>query len=67
VMDKAPETRDFLAPVVRGPRAVMSRGKGSFVWDTAGRRYLDLNAGQFCAIFGHSHPEVAEFVHRQAH
>jgi 4-aminobutyrate aminotransferase-like enzyme len=66
-MDKAPETRDFLAPVVRGTRAVMSRGKGSFVWDTAGRRYLDLNAGQFCAIFGHSHPEVAEFVHRQAH
>lgn len=66
-MEQAPATRDFLAPVVRAPRVVMSRGKGSFVWDTEGRRYLDLNAGQFCAIFGHSHPKVAEFIARQAH
>ncbi len=58
--------RDFLAPVVRRNRAVMTRGEGSFVWDTAGRRYLDLNAGQFCSILGHSHPDVAEFVRRQA-
>jgi 2,2-dialkylglycine decarboxylase (pyruvate) len=65
-MDSTLRTRDFLAPVVQRTLAVMSRGRGSFVWDTAGRRYLDLNAGQFCSIFGHSHPEVAEFVHRQA-
>ena len=44
----------------------MASGKGSFVWDTNGRRYLDVNAGQFCAIFGHSHPEVASFIARQA-
>jgi 4-aminobutyrate aminotransferase-like enzyme len=31
-----------------------------------GNRYLDCNAGQFCAILGHSHPDVAELISRQA-
>ena len=58
--------RDFLAPVAPRIPPMMVRGQGSFVWDAAGRRYLDLNSGQFCAILGHSHPEVAEVVRRQA-
>jgi 2,2-dialkylglycine decarboxylase (pyruvate) len=60
------ETDDFLAPVVHRNRTVLVRGQGSFVWDTDGRRYLDLNSGQFCSIFGHSHPDVIAFVQRQA-
>ena len=58
--------RDFLAPVAPRIPPMMVRGQGSFVWDAAGRHYLDLNSGQFCAILGHSHPEVAEVVRRQA-
>ena len=31
---------------------VLKRGKGSFVWDVNGKRYLDLNCGQFCCALG---------------
>jgi 2,2-dialkylglycine decarboxylase (pyruvate) len=60
------ESPDFLAPVTHRDGPVVARGKGSYVWDTSGRRYLDVNAGQFCAILGHSHADVADFIARQA-
>ena len=57
---------NFLAPVTNIEGPVLAGGKGSYVWDTLGNRYLDCNAGQFCAILGHSHPDVAEFICRLA-
>jgi len=36
---------------------VIDSGKGSFLCDTEGKRYLDLGAGLWCAILGHSNPE----------
>lgn len=47
------------------------RGEGCRVWDEAGRSYLDLLAGTWCNVLGHSHPEwaraVAEQVGRLTH
>ncbi len=57
---------NFLAPVTRQDGPILARGSGSYVWDTMGNRYLDLGAGQFCTILGHSHPEVANFIFAQA-
>lgn len=57
---------NFLAPVTRQDGPILTRGSGSYVWDTMGNRYLDVGAGQFCTIFGHSHPDVADFIFRQA-
>ena len=37
---------------------VIERGDGCELWDLAGTRYLDLEAGQFCMGTGHSHPGV---------
>ena len=34
------------------------RGEGNFLWDTAGRRYLDLVAGFGSLNLGHNHPHV---------
>src|SRR5687767_12840901 len=45
---------------------VMARGEGSFVWDTDGRRYLDLFAGFGGAVLGHCHPELVRAVTEQA-
>jgi acetylornithine aminotransferase len=45
---------------------VMDRGQGSFVWDTDGRRYLDLFAGFGGAVLGHCHPELVGAVTEQA-
>src|SRR6267378_3215365 len=35
--------------------SVIVRGEGSYLIDADGRRILDLAAGQFCSILGHSH------------
>ncbi len=45
---------------------VMSRGEGSFVWDTDGKRYLDLFAGFGGGILGHCHPDLVRAAMDQA-
>jgi predicted acetylornithine/succinylornithine family transaminase len=42
------------------------RGEGSWLWDDAGTRYLDLLSGLAVTSLGHSHPAVAEALHEQA-
>jgi acetylornithine/succinyldiaminopimelate/putrescine aminotransferase len=42
------------------------RGSGCFLWDGAGRRYLDLYGGHAVAITGHAHPAVVAAVAAQA-
>lgn len=46
-------------------KPVMDHGKGSFVWDVDGNRYLDLNSGQFCLSFGHAYEPFIEVVENQ--
>jgi 2,2-dialkylglycine decarboxylase (pyruvate) len=47
------------------PPLVLERGSGCELWDIEGKRYLDFEAGQFCMSTGHSHPRVAEAMHKQ--
>jgi acetylornithine/N-succinyldiaminopimelate aminotransferase len=42
------------------------RGRGSELWDDAGRRYLDLLSGLAVTSLGHAHPEVADAIAEQA-
>jgi LysW-gamma-L-lysine/LysW-L-ornithine aminotransferase len=46
--------------------AVFVRGEGCWLFDSEGRRYLDLSSAQGVAMLGHSHPSVSEAVGRQA-
>jgi predicted acetylornithine/succinylornithine family transaminase len=45
---------------------VMDRGEGPYVWDTDGRRYLDLFAGFGGAVLGHCHPALVAAASEQA-
>ncbi len=45
------------------PRIV--RGKGSYLFDAAGRRYLDGSGGPAVFCLGHAHPEVNAAIARQ--
>ena len=45
---------------------VMHRGEGGWLWDAAGKRYLDLFAGFGGAILGHAHPALVAAVREQA-
>jgi predicted acetylornithine/succinylornithine family transaminase len=44
---------------------VMSRGEGSYVWDSSGKRYLDLFAGFGGGILGHCHPDLVRAATEQ--
>jgi len=37
-----------------------TRGSGSYLWDVAGKRYLDLGGGIAVCSLGHGHPEITE-------
>ncbi len=43
-----------------------SHGEGSYVFDTAGRRYLDAIAGIAVNGLGHAHPAIVDTIQRQA-
>ena len=45
---------------------VMHRGEGATLWDTDGKRYLDLFAGFGGAILGHCHPALVAAASEQA-
>jgi acetylornithine/N-succinyldiaminopimelate aminotransferase len=45
---------------------VLDRGKGCEVWDTEGRRYLDLCAGVAVSALGHAHPKLVATIAEQA-
>ncbi len=45
---------------------VVARGRGSHIWDTDGKEYIDYLMGSGPMILGHSHPEVVSAVQSQA-
>lgn len=45
---------------------VLDRGKGCEVFDTEGRRYLDLCAGVAVTALGHAHPRLTATIAEQA-
>lgn len=47
------------------PPVALVRGDGVYVWDTDGKRYIDLLAGIAVNILGHAHPRIVEAVTRQ--
>lgn len=45
---------------------VMDYGKGAWLWDVDGNRFLDFMAGIAVNSTGHSHPEVVKAIQEQA-
>lgn len=44
----------------------IQRGKGAYVYDTAGKAYLDLISSWWVNLHGHAHPEIARAIYEQA-
>jgi len=45
---------------------VLKRGKGCWLYDVAGRRYLDLISGIGVNSLGHAHPRIVRVIREQA-
>ncbi len=48
------------------PKRVLTHGRGCYVWDVDGNRYLDLLAGIAVNALGHAHPAVVAALTKQA-
>lgn len=46
--------------------AVITRGRGTTVWDSDGNAFIDFNAGIASVATGHCHPQVVQAIKRQA-
>ena len=44
---------------------VMQRGEGAYLWDAAGKRYLDMTAGIAVCALGHAHPGLTAALRQQ--
>jgi len=56
---------DLLAGVFSYPRLLLVRGKGSYVWDSTGRCYLDFSSGLGVAALGHGRADFATVLRDQ--
>ncbi len=52
--------KDYVLPVYARPPLVLEHGKGSWVWDCDGRKYLDFSAGIAVNALGHADEGVSE-------
>jgi acetylornithine/N-succinyldiaminopimelate aminotransferase len=59
------ESRFLLSTYSRYP-VVLTRGKGPFLFDEAGKRYLDFVAGIGVNALGHAHPRIVKAIREQA-
>ena len=48
-----------------GMSIALERGEGCHVWDSEGRKYLDLYGGHAVCLTGHCHPKVVQAVQEQ--
>ena len=45
---------------------VLSKGKGVWLWDTDGNKYLDMMSAYSAVSHGHAHPELIKVLYRQS-
>jgi hypothetical protein len=52
--------KEYMLPVYDRPNFVLSHGKGSYIWDTDGNKYLDFSAGIAVNALGHADEGVVK-------
>jgi acetylornithine/N-succinyldiaminopimelate aminotransferase len=48
------------------PDLVFAKGKGAYLWDVTGKKYLDFIAGWAVCNLGHSHPAISSALKKQS-
>jgi acetylornithine aminotransferase/acetylornithine/N-succinyldiaminopimelate aminotransferase len=56
----------LLLPTYDRHQILFDRGRGVYLWDSRGRRYLDLLSGIGVNALGHAHPAIQSTLKRQA-
>src|SRR5690348_4894734 len=62
----AERERKYLLQTYNRYPVVLSRGKGVFLYDMEGRKYLDFVSGLGVNALGHAHPRIVKAIREQA-
>jgi acetylornithine/N-succinyldiaminopimelate aminotransferase len=55
----------FLLPTYKRQPIVFTHGRGAYVYDSAGKKYLDFLGGIAVNALGHAHPRIVKTVRRE--
>ena len=58
--------RKYLLTTYNRYPVVLSKGKGVFLWDIEGKKYLDFVSGIGVNALGHAHPRIVKTIREQA-
>lgn len=56
----------FLLPTYKRHPIVFTHGRGAYVYDSSGKKYLDFLGGIAVNALGHAHPRIVKTVRREA-
>jgi acetylornithine/N-succinyldiaminopimelate aminotransferase len=60
------DAEKFLLPTYKRQPAVMTHGRGAYVFDSTGKKYLDFLGGIAVNALGHAHPRIVKVIRREA-
>ena len=60
------DAEKFLLPTYKRQPLVFSRGRGAYVFDSSGKRYLDFLGGIAVNGLGHAHPDIVKVIRRES-
>src|SRR5260370_23497344 len=60
------DAEQFLLPTYKRQPVVMTHGRGPYVYDATGKKYLDFLGGIAVNALGHAHPRIVKVIRRQA-
>jgi predicted acetylornithine/succinylornithine family transaminase len=60
------EADQFLLPTYKRSPIVFSHGRGAYVFDSSGKKYLDFLGGIAVNALGHAHPRIVKTIRREA-
>jgi len=58
--------KNLLLPTYDRQKVLFTRGKGVYLWDAKGKRYLDFLSGIWVNALGHAHPAILKVIKDQA-
>ena len=58
--------KELLLPTYDRQKVLFTRGRGVYLWDSKGKRYLDFVSGIGVNALGHAHPAIQKVIRQQA-
>ena len=60
------DANQFLLPTYKRQPVVFTHGRGCYVYDSNGKKYLDFLGGIAVNALGHAHPRIVKVIRREA-